>query len=376
MIAAISANGKIVITINDSRYAGFRLERRANDEDTYSVYTASGFHIPGSGIIPVSVNGDILDNFNIEANKLYSYRAVNFDAVNPQDKDYAYSNWVRSSGDKAIGYTFGNYKAASGTWGTAVTPDDLRFTYLWGTDFKATNGQSYTDEQIQYFIDSSTAEIERQLDITIKKRKIRCNAAERNLVKGIDYDTDEAVYDFKYARISRYGVIKTRQRPILKLHKLELLSRWQSCRNITQTTIVDKTKGLLKLMERPLRPSETSSGIQTAVGMYGNQTLQAQLFYLIDYDAGFETSDDIPQDLREIIAKQAAVSLLNIIGDGLMSGFSSSSLSMDGLSESFSSTQSATSAYFGARIKEYKDDISSYIKQNKYKFANMPIGSL
>ena len=376
MIAAISANGKIVITINDSRYAGFRLERRANDEDTYSVYTASGFHIPSSGIIPVSVNGDILDNFNIEANKLYSYRAVNFDAVNPQDKDYAYSNWVRSSGDKAIGYTFGNYKTASGTWGTAVTPDDLRFTYLWGTDFKATNGQSYTDEQIQYFIDSSTAEIERQLDITIKKRKIRCNAAERNLVKGIDYDTDEAVYDFKYARISRYGVIKTRQRPILKLHKLELLSRWQSCRNITQTTIVDKTKGLLKLMERPLRPSETSSGIQTAVGTYGNQTLQSQLFYSIDYDAGFETSDDIPQDLREIIAKQAAVNLLNIIGDGLMSGFSSSSLSMDGLSESFSSTQSATSAYFGARIKEYKDDISNYIKQNKYKFANMPIGCL
>ncbi|MGI5075971.1 hypothetical protein E4N71_11205 [Treponema vincentii] len=376
MIVAISANGKIVITINDSCYAGFRLERRANDEDTYSVYTASGFHIPGSGIIPVSVNGDILDNFNIEANKLYSYRAVNFDAVNPQDKDYEYSNWVRSSGDKAIGYTFSNYKAASGAWGTAVTPDDLRFTYLWGTDFKATNGQSYTDEQIQYFIDSSTAEIERQLDITIKKQKIRCNAVERNLVKDIDYDTDESVYDFKYARISRYGVIKTRQRPILKLHKLELLSRWQSCRDITQTTIVDKTKGLLKLMERPLRPSETSSGIQTAIGMYGNQTLQSQLFYLIDYDAGFETSDDIPQDLREIIAKQAAVSLLNIIGDGLMSGFSSSSLSMDGLSESFSSTQSATSAYFGARIKEYKDDISNYIKQNKYKFANMPIGSL
>ena len=129
-------------------------------------------------------------------------------------------------------------------------------------------------------------------------------------------------------------------------------------------------------MERPLRPSETSSGIQTAVGMYGNQTLQSQFFYSIDYDAGFETSDDIPKDLREIIAKQAAVSLLNIIGDGLMSGFSSSSLSMDGLSESFSSTQSATSAYFGARIKEYKDDISNYIKQNKYKFANMPIGSL
>ena len=129
-------------------------------------------------------------------------------------------------------------------------------------------------------------------------------------------------------------------------------------------------------MERPIRPSETSSGIQTAIGIYGNQTLQSQLFYAIDYDAGFETSDDVPTDLREIVAKQAAVSLLNIIGDGLMSGFSSSSLSMDGLSESFSSTQSATSAYFGARIAVYKDDIANYIKENKNKFANMAMGSI
>lgn len=376
MIAAVAVSGKILITIHDSHHTGFRLERKAYDEDVYSVYTANGFCIPDAGTVPVSVNGDMLDHFSLAANKLYSYRYVAFTAAHPSDSEYIYSNWVRASGNEAIGYTFGNYKAAPGTWGTSVTPDDLRFTYLWGTDFKSANGQSYTDEQIQYFIDSSTAEIERQLDITIKKRKIRCNAAERNLVKGVDYDVDEAVYDFKYARIARYGVIKTRQRPILKLHKLELLSRWQSCRTITQTTIVDKAKGLLKLMERPLKPSETSRGIQTAVGMYGNQTLQSQLFYSVDYDAGFATSDDIPQDLREIIAKQAAVSLLNIIGDGLMSGFSSSSLSMDGLSESFSSTQSATSAYFGARIKEYKDDISTYIKQNKYKFANMPIGSL
>ena len=150
----------------------------------------------------------------------------------------------------------------------------------------------------------------------------------------------------------------------------------QGVKNITQTTVVDKTKGLLKLMERPLRPSDRSSMIQTAVGMYGNQTLQSQLFYAIDYDAGFETSDDIPQDLRQIIAKVAAVSLLNIIGDGLMSGFSSSSLSMDGLSESFSSTQSATSAYFGARIKVYQDEIENYINQNKNKFGHMIIGAI
>lgn len=376
MIAAYSVNNRIVITIDDPSHTGYKLERRSYDDETYLVYTESGFCVPDTEHPPVAVNGDILDNYNLESNKLYSYRYVDFEAVEPAETDYIYSNWVRNGGDKAIGYTFNNYKVPDGQWGTIVTPDDMRFTYLWGTDFKATNGQSYTDEQIQYFIDASVEEIERRLDITIKKRKIRCNAKDRKLEKGKDYDVDEAVYDFKFSRISRYGLIKTRQKPIIKLHKLELLTRMQGIRDITSTTIVDKEKGVLKLMERPIRPDDRSSMIHTAVSIYGNQTLQSQLFYAIDYDAGFETSDDVPQDLRQIIAKMAAVSLLNIIGDGLMSGFSSSSLSMDGLSESFSSTQSATSAYFGARIKEYKDDIDLYIKNNRFKFTNMVIGSL
>ena len=375
MITASSINNKIVVSIADNTHSSYRLERHSYNDNTYLVWTADGFCVPDDENPAIGVSGDILDT-NAEANTLYAYRYVDFEAENPTDENYIYSNWVRNGGDEAIGYTFGNYKVPQGQWGNAVTPDDLRFTYLWGTDFKATNGQSYTDEQIQYFIDTSVAEIERRLDITIKKKKIRYNAKERNLEKGKDYDVDEAVYDFKFSRISRYGLIKTRQKPIIKLHKLELLSRWQGVRDITQKTIVDKTKGLLKLMERPLRPSDRSSMIQTAVGIYGNQTLQSQLFYAIDYDAGYETSDDIPPDLRQIIAKMAAVSLLNIIGDGLMSGFSSSSLSMDGLSESFSSTQSATSAYFGARIKVYQDEIEDYIKVNKNRFGHMILGAL
>ena len=77
-----------------------------------------------------------------------------------------------------------------------------------------------------------------------------------------------------------------------------------------------------------------------------------------------------------MIGKMAAISLLNVIGDGLMSGFSSSSLSMDGVSESFSSTQSATSAYFGARIAVYQKEVQEYIQQNKFKFGFFRVGTL
>lgn len=123
-------------------------------------------------------------------------------------------------------------------------------------------------------------------------------------------------------------------------------------------------------------PSETSKGISTAVSRFGSETFQPHLFYAIDYTAGYKTSDDVPEDLRQIIAKVAAISLLNVIGDGLMSGFSSSSLSMDGISESFSSTQSATSAYFGARIAVYQKEVKEYIEDNRYRFGFLPIGAL
>ena len=57
-----------------------------------------------------------------------------------------------------------------------------------------------------------------------------------------------------------------------------------------------------------------------------------------------------------------------------MAGFSSSSVSLDGLSESFSSTQSATSAYFGARIASYIKQLEKFVKNNKNKYDNIVIG--
>lgn len=376
-ITAFVLNKRVIINTVSS-FSKLRLERKEKNQSEWAVFTGSstGFVVPDESTNIVEIdNGDFLDNYNL-SDGIYQYRVCNSELTTPTDNDYLYSKYILINVTGGIGYTFNNYSSPMGNWGTAVTTDDIRFTYLWGTDFKATNGQSFTDEQIQYFIDASTDELARMLDISIRKKRIRNKAAERGLKKGDDYDIDESPYDFKFSRISRYGMIKTRQRPILELHRLTLISRLADARDFTKTTIVDKSKGILKLMERPLRPSETYSGIQTAVGMYGNQTVEAHLFYAIDYDVGYETSDEIPSDLRQIIGKHAAVSMLNIIGDGLMSGFSSSSLSMDGISESFSSTQSATSAYFGARIKEYKEDIDNYIKANKNRFANMAIGSI
>ena len=375
-ISAESTQTRILVSLSGEG-SPFILERLYYKSETWLVWTESGFVIPEESTEPLAVTGDFVDSFDLH-DGLYQYRIHSAAIENPEFSDYQFTCWTKFGVPDAIGYSFKNYKVPEGEWGTIVTPDDCRYTFLWGTDFKATNGQMFTDEQIQWFIDAATREMERQLNITIVKRRIKSDftVESKHLVKGVDYDDEETPYDFSYRKIQRYGMIQTKQRPILNVTRCTLINKQEPDVDLLPSVVPDKKNGVLKFLKRPYKPSDTWDGISTSISRYGSETFNNHLFYAVDYDAGFENSDEVPADLRHMIGKMAAISLLNVIGDGLMSGFSSSSLSMDGVSESFSSTQSATSAFFGARIAVYKDDVKNYINENKFKFGFFRVGSL
>ena len=376
-ITAESTLTRILLNLNGDN-SPFILERLFYKDDNWLVWTESGFVIPEETTEPLALDsGDFVDSFEL-TNGLYQYRIHSAEIIEPEFKDYAFTCWTKFGVPDAVGYSFNNYKVPEGEWGTVLTPDDFRYTYLWGTDFKATNGSMFSDEQIQYFIDAAITEMERRLNITIRKRRIKCeDIIEKNhLKRKIDYDDEETPYDFSYRKIQRYGMIQTKQRPILNVTRCTLINKTESNVDLLPTVVPDKKNGVLKFLKRPYKPSDTWDGISTSISRYGSETFNNHLFYAVDYDAGYETSDDIPEDLRHNIGLMIAISLLNVIGDGLMAGFSSSSLSMDGVSESFSSTQSATSATFGARIMEYKKELDDYIQANKFKFGFFRVGSL
>jgi hypothetical protein len=370
MIVAISAKNNVILKF--SKPYPHRLERKFMSDGAWLVYTETGFVLDDGSSTAKPVTGlNFLDADVIDG--IYQYRERKYD---DPTATYEVSLWVRCGNTGTLGYTFGNYQAPDGEWGEILTPDDLRYTYLWGVDARATNGASYTDDQIRFHIASSLAEMERRLNITIKKKRIACEPQRRGLKPGIDYDEEESYYEFRRERIQRSGMISTRKRPVLSLSRLDLLSRNNRILSFLDTSTLDKTKGIIRFFNRPVKLGDTARAIQNAVYAYGADTYNSQLFYAIDYVAGFASADAVPQDLRAAIGKMCAIELLNIIGDGLMAGFSSSSLSMDGLSESFSSTQSATSATYGARIKAYEDELADYIKANKLKFGNMILGAL
>lgn len=383
MISAEATSSKILLSVSGNAES-FRLERAFYKDRAWHTWTADGWIKNTESPVALAVAaGDFVDSYDLE-DGLWEYRIVDSSVEVPTGDMYEYSRWVKfgdNSSGSGIGYSFGNYTAPKGSWGTPVTPDDLRYTYLWGTDFKATNGQYFTDEQTQYFIDAAITELERELNICIRKRVIKCEPDKRNLVRTTktvqgDYDEEEPPYKYKQEEINSRGMITTRLRPIIKVTKCELINTANNPMDLLPSTYIEKKKGVINFTNRPWRRSNTYNNVAKVLYPYGENTLRQYFYYAVDYEAGYESSDDIPDDLRQIIGKQCAISLLNIIGDGLMSGFSSSSLSMDGISESFSSTQSATSAYFGARIAVYQKEVENYIKENKYKFRHFPIRSI
>ena len=380
-ISAESTQTRILVSLSGNG-SPFILERLFYKSETWLVYTDSGFVIPEESTQPLAVSGDFVDSFDLQ-DGLYQYRIHSAAIENPEFKDYQFTCWTKFGVPDAVGYSFKNYKVPEGEWGTILTPDDFRYTYLWGTDFKATNGSMFTDEQIQWFIDAATAEMARLLNITIVKKRIKCldQIEKYNLKKGVDYDDEETPYDFAYRKIQRYGMIQTKQRPILKVTRCTMLNKSgydfvPTEVDLMNSIVPDKKNGVIKFLKRPWKSSDTWDGITTAISRYGSETWNPHLFYSVDYEAGFETSDDVPEDLRQVVGLRIAISLLNVIGDGLMSGFSSSSLSMDGVSESFSSTQSPTSGYFGSRIMQYQKEIDAYLEANRYRFGFFRVGSL
>lgn len=365
-----SVGNKVILEFPDKTKM-YRLERKHGNDGHWRIYTSQGFVRESSGIIPIEVNNIFLDTS--VNNGLYQYRIRDFyDTAAPYD----YSMWVRCGETGPVGYTFENYVVPEGKWGEIQTSDDLRYTWLWGVDFRASNGESFTDDQIKFFINDAAALIERELKITIRKTRVVCEPERRGLKPGIDYDIEESYYTFKRERIQRNGMITTRKRPVQSISRLDIINRKEGIASLLSASTLDKNKGMIRFFNRPPKTSDTIRAVESSISPYGAETFDRNLFYAIDYIAGYPSSDAIPDDLRAVVGKVAAISLLNAIGRGLMSGFSSSSLSMDGVSESFSSTQSATSAYYGADIKEYKDDIANYIAANKLKFGHITMGAL
>jgi hypothetical protein len=276
-----------------------------------------------------------------------------------------------------VGYTFGNYSAPPGEWGEILTADDMRYTYMWGIDAIANDiaGSAWTDEQTQYCIATAVDEFEKYLNIDIRKRVYKTNPVINNptMVRGklwrngIDYTDEEDAYSYEPRFWSNYGFLQLRHLPIISIERAILYTPVKSklMDLATWMRIKKKTGQLYFYPKSGLPYGPYAAGFlpwNMAMGVAYPDAFE------FDYTTGFDTSDFVPEDLRAVIGKLATVNAMTSIGQGMLPLLSNSSVSLDGLSESFGTTQSGGSEMFGARIKQYKADISEWLTRNKYKY--------
>ncbi len=114
-------------------------------------------------------------------------------------------------------------------------------------------------------------------------------------------------------------------------------------------------------------------GIMNQIGF--QRYTQVPNYWTLQYITGF---DSLHYDILSIVTKMAAIGLLNILGDIILGqpALASYSVSLDGLSQSISTTNSATNAAFGARILQYNKEIKITVARLKSAYKGITFTTL
>ena len=373
MVAALGAGSDIVLTLDSITAPGFQgwqIERQIMG-GVWQFWTGSGWG-PSS---PVFITTSKFLDTNL-SDGLYAYRVTPEYTTGPGVQQLTPFVIV---GQGKIGWTFENYQVPLGQWGELLTADDLRYTYLWGIVTQSSEGDFFTDAQIRTSLNWSITAMERILKLCIKSKVIKCDPIDPSLVQGVDYDEEESGYTYRPDKWNKIGYLELKRRPVQSVQAVSFFSPvGQKMVDLMPWTMIDKPKGLLRFYPQTNSAGQIQQTVWALAGIalaFGAHFSYPQAFR-VDYTAGYKDASLVPDDLRDVIGKLATVKLLNLIGDGLIAGFSSSSVSIDGLSESFSSTQSPENTYFGARIKGYLTNIENFIKKNRQKFGHITMGSI
>lgn len=304
-----------------------------------------------------------------------------------------------------VGFAFNNpdetndYHAPK--WGLLVSSDELRYDELFGNPLIAeADSFAFTNEQLLDYVRLAIAEVERFLNIDILPRLIRYEDridAGGNEIPRSDIDDSgylstlktekqknelyirESGYPYRVLAARHEARLKLRRRPVRDVLTANFADPY------TGTTVIDLTpyrvvkKGLVGVCY--FRPNRIAGRTYSWDLVWQNYliapyTRDIQDIFLIDYTTGYEKASHVPDDLRWLIKKLSAVNLMATYGDGKFAAVASRSVSLNSVSESISTTMSATSAAFGARILQYQKEIKEWIATNKQKYSRTSIGVL
>lgn len=237
-----------------------------------------------------------------------------------------------------------------------IDVEKLKNVYLYGITIRDSDGVELPDAVFQQYIDNAVSMLEHFLDISITPVD--------NHVENKDYRFNDYV-DWGYYMLNNY--------PARSLCKIELVyfrdenGEPEVVQEIpTNWVRLQPHDGMVRLIPNARFPANLQI---SQTGNYFPEILRSQFvphLWRITYNYGFEPGK-IPVMLNMAIGQMAAVQAL-IVGGNLVlgAGIAGSSISLDGLSQSIQTTQSAENSAFSATIKDYSDKLFGKTKDDPF----------
>ena len=239
-----------------------------------------------------------------------------------------------------------------------MTPAELRELFLFGVDLTDNDGNPMSDALMEFYIRSAQSWLEVQIGgIRLCKTVI-----------------EDEKHDYRLGDYVQYSFIKLFRYPVLSVEKVAVqfpLSQdtltfdptWYRAESVGAQVNLFPTQG-------------TFSSIILSQGGSYIPLVYSGIDYVphvmvVSYTAGYEKGT-FPPLLKQMIGLKAAQGPLNIAGDLIAgAGIAAKSISLDGLSQSISTTSSATNAGYGARILQYEKQIKEELKNLRNYYTGL-----
>ena len=236
--------------------------------------------------------------------------------------------------------------------GLVISPEELIQQYLYGVPICGVQGQELTDGLISSKIVIAQKTVENLLYIKLTEQMIHeSQDFNRDHWRGWGYVKTSYPVKFALAMEGYYNNIKQISYPY----------NWLNSRK-EQSSLTGNSESIY-LRQIHMIPSGTTGNAESGGITYNGATpfaLFQGLHYIPNYwrttyVTGF---DKMPKDILDYVSKLAAIQLLSFLGEIYLGiGMNSYSISLDGLSQSTSLLKSAENGVFGARIKQFMNDM-------------------
>lgn len=247
--------------------------------------------------------------------------------------------------------------------GLVINPSELLDLYLPGIPLCYPNGGKVGENSVKQKIITAQRKIENFLSIKLNKQEI------------------EEMQDFNREEFNRWGYIKTVY-PIMGVKKLDGVindikqvsypKEWLSFKKGTDKTkfrnlhLVPNTSGTGATMTNH---AFAFSGIAPQLGYFGSNNIPN--YWRVTYCSGWDKGD-IPPELLDVIGKLSAMQLLAMTGDLIFgAGVGNQSISIDGISQSYSTTKGGGKGAFSGRIEQYKNELEQEFKDLKAEYIGI-----